>query len=169
VTREGPSAGGLADLYMRHLPGAIGLAYLILADRGLAEDIAQEAFVRLAGRFGHLRAPEAFDAYLKKTVANLCISHLRHQRVEASYLARQRTRVAPPPEPVRDLALREELWDEMLRLPVRQRAAIVLRYYEDLPERTVAEILGLSVPAVRSLVSRGMESLRARIRGEDGA
>jgi RNA polymerase sigma-70 factor (sigma-E family) len=171
-TREGSTTGSsstmghLSELYQRHLPGAVGLAFLILADRALAEDVAQEAFVRLAGRFGHLRAPDAFDAYLKRTVVNLCFSHLRHVRVERAYLDAERARPARGGSDPPDVAQREELWQELQRLPPRQRAAVVLRFYEDLSERQVADLLGTSVLAVRSLVTRGMEALRARIRGD---
>jgi RNA polymerase sigma-70 factor (sigma-E family) len=157
----------LAELYVRQVPSAIGLAYLITGDRHMAEDLAQEAFIRLAGRFGHLRAPEAFDAYLRKTVVNLCLSHLRRRRVESAYLERERHEAGRGSAVMPDVATREELWSALHQLPGRQRAAVVLRYYEDLPERQVAEILRCSVPAARSLVARAMQSLREVIRGDD--
>jgi RNA polymerase sigma factor (sigma-70 family) len=133
----------------------------------MAEDLAQEAFVRLAGRFGHLRAPEAFDAYLRKTVVNLCLSHLRRRRLESAYLGRQRHEAGHGATVMPDVATRAELWEALHQLPSRQRAAVVLRYYEDLPERQVAEILRCSVPAARSLVARAMQALRERIRGDE--
>jgi len=97
----------LAELYIRQVPSAIGLAYLITGDRHMAEDLAQEAFVRLAGRFGHLRAPEAFDAYLRKTVVNLCLSHLRRRRVESAYLERERHEPGRGTTVMPDVATRE--------------------------------------------------------------
>jgi RNA polymerase sigma-70 factor (sigma-E family) len=157
----------LAELYVRQVPSAIGLAYLITGDRYMAEDMAQEAFIRLAGRFGHLRAPEAFDAYLRKTVVNLCLSHLRRRRVESAYLEQERHEAGRGAAVIPDLATREELWAALHELPSRKRAAVVLRYYEDLPERQVAEILRCSVPAARSLVARAVQSLRERIRGDE--
>lgn len=161
------TAGGLEELYVRHAPGAIGLAYLLAGDRALAEDLVQEAFVRLAGRFQHLRNRDAFDAYLRRTVVNLFTSHLRRRRVERAYLEREGrlpgVRAADPS----DVGVREELWAAVHRLPERQRAAVVLRYYEDLSERDVAEVLRCSVPAVKSLVARGMETLRQLVRGDE--
>jgi RNA polymerase sigma factor (sigma-70 family) len=68
-----------------------------------------------------------------------------------------------------DVGTREMLWAALMELPARQRAALVLRYYEDLSERQTAEILAASTAAVRSLVARGVEALRQRIRGEDDA
>jgi len=165
VQSEGRS---LAELFVRQVPRAVAIAYLVTGDRGVAEDLAQEAFIRLTGRFRHLRSPDAFDAYLRRTVVNLSLSYLRRRRVERAYLERERARPASPAG-APDVGTREELWSAMQGLPARQRAALVLRYYEDLSERQTAEILGASVPAVRSLVSRGIETLRGRIRGEDDA
>jgi RNA polymerase sigma-70 factor (sigma-E family) len=164
VDTEGRS---LAELFVRQVPRAVAIAYLMTGDRGIAEDLAQEAFIRLTGRFRHIRSPDAFDAYLRRTVVNLSISHLRRRRVERAYLEKERRRPAGSAENLPDVGRREELWSVLLELPVRQRAALVLRYYEDLSERQTAEILGTSVAAVRSLVSRGIEVLRGRIRGED--
>jgi len=158
-------AGLLAELYERHASDAVRLAFLVTSDRELARDIAQDAFVRVAGRFGHRRYPDAFDAYLRRTVVNLCMSHFRHRRVEREYLARETAapeRVAEPPE----LGARDELRRALGRLPTRQRTAIVLRYYEDLPEEEVAAAMRCSVSAARSLVSRGMEKLRTIVRSE---
>jgi RNA polymerase sigma-70 factor (sigma-E family) len=158
-------ASRLEELYERHATDAVRLAFLITADRELARDIAQDAFVRVAGRFRHLRFPDAFDVYLRRTVVNLCMSHFRRRRVERDYLAREAgrpQRVADPPE----LGARDELRRALERLPARQRAAIVLRYYEDLPENEVAAAMRCSVPAARSLVSRGMESLRTMVGSE---
>ena len=59
-----------------------------------------------------------------------------------------------------DIALRTDLWQSVLRLPTRQRAALVLRYYEDLSEREAADLLRCTVPALKSLVARGMDALR---------
>jgi RNA polymerase sigma factor (sigma-70 family) len=69
---EAPTpAGRLEDLYVRNAPGALRLAYFLTGNRELAEDLVQEAFVRVAGRFRHLRMPDAFDAYLRRTIVNL--------------------------------------------------------------------------------------------------
>src|SRR5206468_5830396 len=81
----------LGDLYVRHAPEALRLAYLLTGDRGLAEDLVQDAFVRLAGRMIHLRSPGGFHAYLRTTVVNLVRSHGRHRRVEARFAERRST------------------------------------------------------------------------------
>jgi len=163
VTEAGE--GRLAELYRRHAPEAIRLAYMLTGDRQLAEDLVQDAFVKLAGRLAHLRDPGAFPAYLQRTVVNLVNSHLRRKRLERAYL-RRATAEAPTTMATPDTDRRLELWADLQRLPSRQRAAVVLRIYEDLPERQVADILGCRPGTVRSLVSRGLSTLRIHVRSD---
>jgi RNA polymerase sigma-70 factor (sigma-E family) len=157
--------GRLSELYSRHAAEAIRLAYLLTGDRGLAEDLVQDAFVKLAGRLVHLRDPRAFDSYLRRTVVNLTNSYFRRKRLERAYLRRSAAEPARS-EDVPDVHLRGELWEGLQQLPVRQRTAIVLRIYEDLPEQRVAEILGCRPGTVRSLVSRGLAQLRIHVRSD---
>lgn len=158
----------LADLYVRHVPAANRLAFLLTGDRAQAEDLVHDAFVRCVGRFGHLRAHEAFDAYLRRTIVNLHTSGLRRLRVERTFLAKAKVeaghRVASS---MPDVAGREDMWRRLLTLPPRQRAVLVLRYYEDLSERETADTLRCSVAAVKSLTARATAALREGIRGED--
>jgi RNA polymerase sigma-70 factor (sigma-E family) len=157
----GKSEGGrLGDLYRAHAPDAVRLAYLLTGERGLAEDLVQEAFVRLFGRFRDLRNPDAFGTYLRTTVVNLARSQFRRRRVERAYLDRH-GKTAPSSSPA--LEDRAVMWQALQALPPRQRAAIVLRYYEDLTEVQTAEVLGCAVGTVKSLVSRGLD----RLRGQD--
>ena len=99
---------------------------------------------------------------------NLSRSHFRRKRIERTYLKRESAAIDPvaanQPVPVED---RDLLWHAMRRLTDRQRAAIVLRFYEDLSESDVADILRCRPGTVKSLVSRGLEMLRVEIRGED--
>jgi RNA polymerase sigma-70 factor (sigma-E family) len=160
VTRSEPG-GRLEELYVRHAPAALRLAYFLTGDRELAEDLVQDAFVRLAGRFRHLRLPDAFDAYLRRTIVNLFTSYLRHLRVERRNAAPRGT--AERAHRDADLAERDAMWTALQQLPPRQRAAIVLRYYEDLSERETADVLRCSLGAAKQLTSRGLASLRERI------
>jgi RNA polymerase sigma factor (sigma-70 family) len=156
---------GLEDLYLRHAASAVRLAFLITGDSDLAGDIAQDAFVRVAGRFRHLRFPDSFDAYLRSTVANLCTSHFRRARLEREYLKREEARGEPSLEGP-DASDGDELRGALWRLPIRQRTAIVLRYYQDLSEEGVADAMRCSVPAARSLISRGLQTLRTNVKGD---
>ena len=164
-TVERVAGGRLAELYERHVVEAVRLAYLLTGDRALAEDLVQDAFVRLAGRFLDVRHPDGFGHYLRRTVVNLAYSWHRRRRVERAFLEREgaspRTHEAAP-----DPAERDALWRRLQALTPKQRAAIVLRFYEDLSEEQTAEAMGIPRGSVKSLVSRGLEALRAQTEGE---
>lgn len=162
---ERGAGGRLAELYLRHAPGAMRLAYLLTGDRSLAEDLVQDAFVGLARRLVHLRKAEAFDAYLRRTVVNLANSYFRRKRVERSFLRRE-AGLPGAHAILPDLATRDELRRALFRLPPRQRAAVVLRFYEDLSERETAEVLRCAPGTVKSLVSKGLEGLREAMASE---
>jgi RNA polymerase sigma-70 factor (sigma-E family) len=153
--------GRLETLYARYAPDAARLAYLLTGDRALAEDIVQDAFVRMFGRFRDLRNPDAFGSYLRTTVVNLTRSYFRRRGVEHTFLekeAREPGKAAEQPDP------QHEMWTALKRVTPRQRAAIVLRFYEDLSEAQTAHILGCAVGTVKSLVSRGLKQLREDLR-----
>jgi RNA polymerase sigma-70 factor (sigma-E family) len=165
ATKRGSERTGLGELYERHGPNALALAYLLTGDRALAEDLTQEAFARVVGRLAHLRDPAAFPAYLRKTVLNLARSHLRRKRLERSYLRREEQR--PREDGVEyDLDVREDVWQALQQLPERQRLAIVLHFYEDLSDEAASEVLRCRPGTYRSLVSRGVKALREQVQGE---
>ena len=165
VTTDDPITSGLQDLFVRHAPAALRLAYCLSGDREVARDLVQDAFVRVAGRFRYMRQPDEFDAYLRRTIVNLHASRLRRLKVERSSLAREAA--LPVPAAVEEEhEVRDEMWHAILGLPPRQRAAIVLRYYEDLSERQAADVLRCSVGALNQLVVRATANLRDHI-GEE--
>src|SRR4026209_485500 len=96
MTAEDTRLGGL---YVRHASDAVRLAYLLTGDRALAEDLVQNAFVKLAGRLAHLRDPAAFEAYLQRTVVNLSRSYFRRRKVERAYLEREGRGIGSPAGP----------------------------------------------------------------------
>lgn len=161
MSTDGDGARGrLADTYRRYGPDAVRLAYLMTGDRTLAEDLAQEAFARMAARLAFLREPDASWPYLRRIVVNLAKNHYRHRDVERAWLDAQAIR--PTTGSLEDHAVTHETMRRaLLALPARQRAALVLRFYEDLPEEEIAEILRCRPGTVRSLVSRGSAALRS--------
>jgi RNA polymerase sigma-70 factor (sigma-E family) len=160
--KERPRAAKVAEIYARHAPAAAEMAYLLTGDRHLAEDLTQEAFIRVAGRFHHLRNPEAFGAYLRRAIINLFLTHIRRRNLErdrwAKLGAASRGEALMP-----DVAQRDEVWRALTNLPPRQRAALVLRYYEDLSEGEIAGTMGCSAAAVKALVGRGLQTLRSEM------
>jgi RNA polymerase sigma-70 factor (sigma-E family) len=156
----------LAELYERNVPDAVRLAYLLTGDRDAAQDLAHEAFARAIGRLAHLRQPDAFGGYLRRAVVNLSRNHFRGRSRERAFV--QRGLIAgPEPSAERTVVDRDALKAALLELPERQREAIVLRFYLDLPDRETAEALRCRPGTVRSLVSRGMQTLRTTMEAND--
>ena len=141
------------------------LAYLLTEDNDQAQELVQEAFTRLLARWRSIKDPIAIEAYLRRTVVNLAQKSWRKRTSERAFLRgpwrSQDVVVAPP-----DVETREQLHDALEALPFRQRAVIVLRYYEDLSERDIADALGCARGTVKSSLSRGLHALRIRLEGE---
>ena len=152
-----PQRPSFEDLYRSHVQDARRVAYLSVGDAAQAEDIVQEAFIRVLGRFGELRKPSSFRSYLLRTVLSLCKNHFRRAALERDRRPLPQPSVGVQPE--RD----DDLIDALRRLPHRQRAAVVLRYCEDLTENDTAQILQTSTKAVQSLVARGLTTLRKEV------
>lgn len=151
----------LTELYRTYSPGALRLAYLLTGERELAQDLVQDAFVRLFSRYRDLRDVDHFEAYLRRTVVNLSRDqHRRHSR-ERVHLSRVSTK-----EPTLETrGPNDELRRALMELPERQRAAIALRYLEDLSEQQTADAMNTSVSAVKSLTQRGTQALRQHLGG----
>ena len=161
----------ISTLFDAHYDRLRDLAYIILGDRNLAEEMVMEAFMKTFTGWGRIRDLDRADAYLKRAVVNLCRSRIRRKVVEARSNAityRREERKAPDWDPEVHEESRE-LWTAVRGLPVRQRACIVLRYLEDLPEGDIAEILECSVGTVRSQLSRARRKLGIALGGGVGA
>jgi RNA polymerase sigma-70 factor (sigma-E family) len=167
MTRSARAQEELEILIETHSGEAIRLAYLLTGDRDLAADIAQDSFVRLFARFRHKTGPETFQTYLRSTVVNLCRDHWRKKRVVRDYLARAGRNDRQVDE-LPSVEVRDELWDALQQLPIRQRTALVLRYFEDLSEQQTADILGCSPGAVKGLVTRGNQAMRELLEESHG-
>ena len=151
------SPARVTDLYRAHLPGATRLAYLLTGDKASAEDVAQDAFLRVAARLGALRDEAAFGAYLHRAVVNGARNRARRVTLERRHLRPPTTAAYDLP----DVGTRDALWAALLRLPYRQRAALVLRFYLDLSEADIAERLRCRPGTVKSAVARGLAALRS--------
>lgn len=152
-------------LYDAHMPSAVRFAYLVSGDEALAQDLAHDAFIRVTSKLGTLRSPDKVGPYLRTAIVNAYRSHLRRLQRERTYLARERGR-RPVEAELPDVATRQEIRRALDLLSPRRRAAVVLRYYEDMTERETADVLGCSVPAVKALVARGLETLRQTLEGD---
>jgi RNA polymerase sigma-70 factor (sigma-E family) len=160
----------IAALFDENYDRLRDLAFMIIGDRGAAEELVMEAFLKTFTGWSRIRDLDRADAYLKRAVVNLCRSKIRRKAIEfrqnATVYKREERR-----RPDWDLDLHEdsrELWAAVRKLPVRQRACIVLFYAEDLPEGDIAEILDCSVGTVRSQLSRARKKLGAHLGIEEG-
>lgn len=155
----------LEQLYAAHWRSLVRLAVLLVHDNGLAEEIVQDSFVAVHGRWRRLRDPGKALAYLRQTVVNRARSALRHHAVAARHVARGARDLDVPGSDTAALATerREAVLGAMRSLPDRQREVLALRYYADLSEAEIAEALGISRGAVKSHASRGAAALRTAL------
>jgi len=125
-----------------------------------AEEVVQDSFVAMHGRWRRLRDPDKGLAYLRQTVVNRSRSVLRHRAVEARHQPTPMRDAAGADESTLTAERRTQVLDALRELPERQREVLALRYYLDLSEAQIAEALGISRGAVKSHASRGAASLR---------
>ncbi|WP_194926876.1 SigE family RNA polymerase sigma factor [Catenulispora pinisilvae] len=139
-------------------PVLVRTAFLLTGDRFLAEDLAQTALTRVYASWRRVRRVDDVDAYVRRVLVNANSARFRKRRVAEQLVgvaADGRSHV--PHEPI---AQRSALMAALAELPPRQRAVVVLRYWEDLPEREVAAVLGCSVGTVKSQASKALARLR---------
>lgn len=155
----GPVEGGRA-LFLLHHGRLVRLCTLLTGSVDRGEDLAQEAFARALVKVAGLPPPEQYP-YLRATASNLWKNRLRRIAIERRW---RPSDVASEPATHEE---RDALWRAVVALPIRQRACIVLRFYEDLTERETAETLGCSIGTVKSQTSRAIARLREEMRDED--
>jgi RNA polymerase sigma-70 factor (sigma-E family) len=136
------------------------MAYLLCGDPHLAEDLVQEVLARMHRRAGR-QDIEHLDAYVRKAVVRQFLAWRRRRSGNEAMLPAGRE-PDPYPGPADAHAERDAVWAELARLPSQQRAVLVLRYYEDLPDERIAELVGCTRPTVRVHAARALATLRAR-------
>jgi RNA polymerase sigma-70 factor (sigma-E family) len=137
-------------------------AYLIVGDVALAQDLVQEALTKTYVAWPRLRDKGNAEAYTRKAITTTAISWFRRKgwnnERSTEHLPERHSQ-----SHAESVTSRAWLWECLLRLPVRQRAALVLRYYEDLTEAQTAEAMGCAVGTVKSQVSAALAKLREQI------
>ena len=151
----------------RH-PRLVRRAYLLTGDPGLAEDLVQDTLARclVASR---RRPIDDLDAYVGRALVHAAVSAWRRRPVAQDRPATSgegvESMALPGPDPAESVVDRDQMWRVLQSAPPRQRAVLVLRYYEDLPESAVAALLGVSVGTVRSQNAKGLARMRVVITG----
>lgn len=141
-------------------------AYLMVGDTQLAQDLVQEALSRTYVAWPRLRDPRNAEAYCRKAITTTAISWFRRKSWNnerpTEHLPDESRTVGPETTVVE----RDAVWRALQQLPPRQRAALVLRFYEDLTETQTADAMGCAVGTVKSQVSAGLAKLRQRLGNE---
>jgi RNA polymerase sigma-70 factor (sigma-E family) len=166
VAVQAPVDDLLTALYTGHYRELVRLAAFLTGDRDGAEEVVQDAYVKVHGSWRGLRDLDRADAYLRTTVVNLCRSRLRRRQVAAKHRPEPPGDMASAEVGAMEVVQREWVLHALAALPRRQREAVVLRYYGDLTEAQTAAAMGCSVGAVKSHTSRAMAALRPLL--EDG-
>ena len=142
---DGDADQAVADLYQTHYRPRVRLAALLVSDLATAEEIVQDSFAAVHGRWPALPDTDAALYYLRRSVV-------------------RRSRSAPSAQPAGIPLLGSAVVSALRALPVRQREVLVLRYFADLPPAEVAAVTGMSPAAVRTQATRAMSALRTALR-----
>jgi RNA polymerase sigma-70 factor, ECF subfamily len=159
------SASDLEALFRSHWPRAYRAAYLVVHDRGAAEDIAQEAFLAAVRALDTFDRRRPFGPWLHRIVVNRAIDWTRARSLrrelgdEALETAESRPEVA--------VGMPANVTDALARLPPDQRAVIVMRYLLEYTPGEIARMLGLPRGTVNSRLRRGLDALQGRVREEE--
>jgi RNA polymerase sigma-70 factor (sigma-E family) len=158
----------VAVLYTAQWPAMVRLATLLTRDASVAEEIVQDAFVALHGRWHRLADPAAARGYLRTCVVNGARSAVRHRIVAERH--RQPGPAAPAGPEERAVQSTEDarVLAALRTLPRRQQEVLVLRYWSDLSEHEIATTLGVSRGAVKSHAHRGLAALRSALAAGSG-
>jgi len=145
------------------LPALLRYATLLSGDRELARDLVQEVLARAVVRWRRISGLDEPYAYMRAMVTNEYLSWRRRKRFQTVELAPDTDLVPFPFDPSTAHDDRDEMWQQLAGLPRQQRAVLVLRYYEDLPDAQIAEILGCRPATVRAYASRALAALRIEL------
>jgi RNA polymerase sigma-70 factor (sigma-E family) len=163
VSQEYLSEEELAELFRRHCRPLVAMVWVVLGDRGAAEEVVQEAFLSLRRAWPRMRERDRAAAYLRATAMNLTRSRLRHRMVVRRHPLQHPVDVLSAEE---DVMLREDhrqVVAALRCLPLRQRECLVLRFYAELNDSEIANTLGISPNSVKTHLGRGIAALGARL------
>jgi RNA polymerase sigma-70 factor (sigma-E family) len=166
-SREDCSANVLIAVFTGQYPSLVRLAAMLLDDSHEAEDVVQDAYVRVAARHYRLRDPNRALAYLRQTVVNLARNSLRHQLVARRHAASNLPAAASAEDDAIDRFERQAVIRALRALPRRHREVLVLRYCLQCSVEETADLLRLSTGSVKAYTSRGVNQLKALVDGQE--
>jgi RNA polymerase sigma-70 factor (sigma-E family) len=142
------------------MPGVLRFAAVLTGDLATAEDLAQDVLIRAYSRWDRIGGLDRPDLYVRKMMLNEYLSWRRRTARQLQVTAGTLEPADTAPDHAQRYTEREALLTELGKLPRRQRAVLVLRYYEDRSDTEIAELLGCSAGTVRSHASRALAALR---------
>lgn len=146
-------------------PSLLRFGYLVTGSQHAAEDAVQDALARAFEKWARVVRTDDPDSYVRRMVVNAHISRWRRTRRESPVETWRGGDMQPDPADL--LGTGQLVWELCRSLPPRQRAAVVLRFYEDLEYAEIAAVLGCTEATARSHVHRALGALRQRLTGED--
>ena len=162
VPEPSSARAGIEALFASHADELVGMLWVFVGDRTVAEDLAQEAFVRVYRSWGRLADPSRALAYLRATAFNLARSEFRRARVAGRYAPRLARSEVSTESPDASVVLRDDQWrvvDALRGLPGRQRACLTLRFYAEMGDADIAAALDISVNSVKTHTRRGLAAV----------
>ena len=153
----------IAVLFQEHARSLVRMARLFADDRNAAEDLVQEAFLRLRRSFHRIESPDRTVAYLRSIVLNLARDHNRRGLMSLRHRMPEEERRLSAEERIVVREDQQQVMDALQALPRRQRDCVTLRYYLDLSIADIAMTLGISVNSVKTHLQRGMAVLEAQL------
>lgn len=146
------------------LQSLLRFAVMLTGDPHTAADLVQETMIRVHLKWRHVVASQTPERYVRRMLTNAYIDMRRGSWLRRVVLRAQPAEPPAVPDHADANADRDQMWMWLSRLPSRQRAAIVLRYYEGFPDNEIAEVLGCAVGTVRAAISRALATLRVEVR-----
>jgi RNA polymerase sigma-70 factor (sigma-E family) len=156
---------GFDEFVLARSGALVRFGHALCGDRHLAEDLVQSVLARALGRWSRISRLDRPEAYVRRMIVN---EHLSWRRRRSNH----ELAASAPPEMAREdgsgqRAERDRIWRLLASLPPKQRAAVVLRYYEDLPDREIDQLLRCTESTVRSQIARALAGLRISTLAED--
>ena len=155
------------EFALARLPSLLRYAVVLTGDRDLAQDVVQEVLARAQVRWGRINKANSPEAYVRRMVLNEYLSWRRSWAARNVHAVGERLielddARGGSPDHAQDVVEADELWNRLAMLGRRQRAVLVLRYYEQLADDAIADLLDCSPATVRSHASKALKNLRLR-------
>jgi len=158
--------GSFDEFVREQLPRLSRYALMLAGDADVAADLVQDVLAKAYRHWGRVERADRVDHYVLRMLTNQYLSWRKSWSVRSLVLVSDVPERSDGADVATDHAIRDEMWERLGRLPKRQRAVLVLRYYEQLADSEIASVLGCSPTTVRGYAHRAITTLRAEFSNE---